>query len=88
MPKEVKYALYKIDRLEDTFPALTMHAYRMTNRLNGHPVWVPKSIVILDPPDDLGKRNFHIPLWFFKNKRVAPEAICEGEYRGIVGLII
>ena len=81
MPKEVKYALYKIDRPEDTFPALTMHAYRMTNRLNGHPVWVPKSIVILDPPDD-------IPLWFFKKNRVEPEAICEGEYRGIVGVII
>lgn len=88
MPKEEKYALYKIGRPEDTFPKLTQHAYCMTNRLNGHHVWVPKSIVILDPPDDVGVRNFHIPLWFFKKNRVAPEAICEGDYRGIVGLII
>lgn len=88
MPKEEKYALYKIGRPEDTFPALTQHAYKMTNRLNGHAVWVPKSIVILDPPDDVGVRNFHVPLWFFKKNRVAPEAIREGDYRGIVGIVI
>ena len=56
MPKEEKYALYKVGRPEDTFPKLTRHAYCMTNRLNGHPVWVPKSIVMLDPPDELGVR--------------------------------
>lgn len=89
MPKEEKYALYKIGEPEDTFPAMTKRAYRMTDRRTGKAVWVPKSIVILDAPDDMGQRNFHIPLWFFtKQKHIAPEAIREGDYRGIVGLVI
>ena len=33
MPKEEKYALYKIGRPEDTFPKLTRHAYCMTPRV-------------------------------------------------------
>lgn len=88
MSKEVKYALYKISEPEDTFKVMTKHAYGMTDRRTGKTVWVPKSIVILDQPDELGQRKCHIPLWYFQKNKIAPEAICEGEYCGIVGLVI
>ena len=88
MPKEEKYALFLIGRPEDTFPEITKRAYRMTSKVTGAKLWVPKCIVILDPPDDMGRQRFHVPLWYFKKNKVAPEAILEGDYRGIVALVI
>lgn len=88
MPKEEKYALYKIGWPEESFCFISSRAYLTADGASGAPVWIPKSIVILDPPDDMGVRNFHVPAWFFKKNKILPENLRCGEFRGIVGLII
>ena len=45
-----------------------------------------KCIVILDPPDDMGRQRLYVPLWYFKKNKVVPESILEGDYRASSGL--
>lgn len=88
MPKNVPYAHYKIETIECTFPEVTRNAFRMTDVRTGAPVWMPKSLVIIDPPDDMGRRDMYIPMWLLRTKSAPPEHLREGEYLGIVELVI
>ncbi len=88
MPKNVPYAHYRIDSPECTFPETTRRAYRMTDARSGKSVWIPRSCAIIDPPNDMGRRDMYIPMWLLRTKSAPPEHLREGEYLGIVELVI
>ncbi|MCQ4765510.1 hypothetical protein [Cloacibacillus evryensis] len=88
MPKNVPYAHYRIDSPESTFPETTRNAYKMTDARSGRPVWIPRSCTIIDQPNDMGRRDMYIPRWLLRTKSAPPEHLREGEYLGIVELVI